>query len=185
MLVIGPKLLALFPLWALGSLVYRLHRSSFSPGPRAARAGFIASAVLTLALLHWDGLPALDTMIDGWSGGWISAHLRFSQWFVGDFAVACVFAFNVYAARYVALEFGRATGLVRFVAGYTFTFYLIHGPVQKAIAKLVDDRMLTTALATIAFTFVFGTFTEQQKGRLRRLLERAFRAPARVVATRL
>lgn len=184
MLIMGPKLLAMFPLWLLGSLVYLLHRRAAAPSPAVARTMFAVTIVGLAAILLSSVTLNADLATDAWSGGWITRRLRFSQWFAGDFAIACVFALNVYAAGYLKLQFGRAERPIRFLAGYTFTFYMIHGPVEKLFAKYVDHRMITTAMATIGFTFVFGLITEQQKGRLRGWLARAFQVPGKLAAQR-
>ena len=172
LLVMGPKLVALFPLWLFGSMVYRLHRAGASAG-RAGPWVFGVTLALMAALLFSDVLPALNDGMDASTGGWIAAHLRFSQWFAGDLVLAVLFAANIYAAKDVIGDFGRADAPVRFVAAYTFTFYMVHGPVQKTVAQSLGTGLAATALLTIAFTFAFGQVTERQKGRLRRLLERA------------
>ena len=167
MLVIGPKLLALFPLWLLGSLVYRLHRTARISRVSGAAIVFALTIVGIIAVLLSNATLPIDRWADSESAGWITQRLRFSQWFAGDFLLAGVFALNIWVAKYIPLRFGRATSLIRRCAGYTFTFYMIHGPVLKVFAKYVDEGMVPATLATIAFTFAFGIITERQKDRLR------------------
>ncbi|GAC1337237.1 MAG: acyltransferase [Acetobacteraceae bacterium] len=179
-LAMGPKLLALLPLWLLGSFVYVLHCRGTRV--RAALPVFVLTLVAMAVLLLSSAVLPLDAWTDALSGGWISRRLRFSRWFAGDLAFALLFALNLYAARSLRLEFGPLARPIRMLAGYTFTFYMIHGPVLKLIARHLDDRMPVVALGTILFTFAFGRTTEQQKGRLRRLLERAVPRPSGLAA---
>ena len=170
MLIMGPKLLALFPLWLLGSLVYTLHAAA-RPRPIPAPGWvFLISGAAVLLVVASSGAVGIDHWADTLSQGWLTSRLRFSQWFVGDFLLASLFALNLLAARYVALDFGRMTGTIKILAAYTFTFYMVHGPVLKMFTKYVYNGMIAATLVTIGFSFVFGLGTERQKNRVHRWL---------------
>jgi peptidoglycan/LPS O-acetylase OafA/YrhL len=170
--LMGPKLLALLPCWLFGSFVYRMHhRGAEMSAHRARTVLLVTSLVICLAILL-DALHGVDLWANAVSDGWLSRHMRFSQWFVGDTLLAGVFAINIFAAKFARLEFGIFGKPIKFVAAFTFIFYLAHGLFITIAIRYFALGMLSTTLAAFIGCFLLGLITERQKERLHRLLER-------------
>jgi peptidoglycan/LPS O-acetylase OafA/YrhL len=187
--VIGPKILLLAPIWALGAWLYHWRAPSLSPASTwmlwlGSSAGIAAFVALDL------GSP-----LTRWSGEWLGAELQrqlhFSKHFVGDYLLALLMAAHFLSARQVAEAFApvlqRGARAIRWAAGYTFSIYLFHLPLVLLAAVLTRDmaagpaRFALVVLGTLAVVLVVGHFTEQRKEPLRRCLDRClprFRATA-------
>jgi peptidoglycan/LPS O-acetylase OafA/YrhL len=168
LLLVGYKLWALLPIWVLGSLAYQLHGKYAMP-PAAARLLMLSSLALLL-IFYVTGTSGVDRLVDGLSGGWIATHMRYSQWFVGDTIIAFVFVINVFAANYARLEFGRLASLIKLFASFTFTLYLMHGPLLAFWMYYVESNVVQAIVVVLASVVLLGMATEHQNHRLRRLL---------------
>jgi peptidoglycan/LPS O-acetylase OafA/YrhL len=168
-LVIGPKLLALFPLWIAGSFVYLLQQRT-QLRPRLAMAIMMGSVLSVVLAIEADASSGINDWADALSGDWISTHLRFSQWFLGDILLGVLFAASIFAARFARLNFGAWHDPIRYVASFTFTFYLVHGVVLRSCVRQLGLGLVPTTIAVIGFSFLFGLATEHRKDQLRRLL---------------
>lgn len=181
-LLIGPKLWVMFPIWAMGSLLYRLHRKvTMGVAPARIVLGFTI-AVLVIAVELNLTVP-IDRLADNLSAGWVSHHLRFSQWFAGDTLIAVAFAANLFAARYARLGFPRLISPIRILASFSFTLYLTHWPLLEFWRAYAGFRMPETIFAVSCCVGLLGLVTERQKDWLRDRLrslcnERALRARA-------
>ena len=178
LLVMGPKLWLLLPLWAAGSLALRLHG-------RIELAPATARALLLLALAGFAASKAwrLDDALDGWMdaalGGFATERLRYSQWFLGDYLIGGCFALAIFAARDADLRWlGRATlrkGLWQ-AASYTFTLYLMHYPLLLFFSIVLGHQPRSAAslalivAATLAAVVLIAQFTEHRKGAYRRAI---------------
>ncbi len=169
MLCMGPKLWALLLPWLLGSAAYRLQRRT-QLGPRLATAFVIGTLSAIVFGIESDAFRGIDRWADGLSAGWLSTHMRFSQWFVGDTLLAILFAASVFAAKFAPLDFGVWHRPIKYLASFTFTFYLVHGLILRSCITLFGLGMVPTTLALIGFVFLFGLATEHQKDRLHGLL---------------
>src|SRR5690606_37007061 len=86
LLIMGPRLWLLLPLWALGSWLYRLHgRTQLDRG--VARSLLLLALAAFATLKVWRVDSALDAWLNGALGGLLSSHFRYSQWFLGDYLV--------------------------------------------------------------------------------------------------
>jgi len=168
LLIVGPRVWLLFPLWLAGVAVYRLHRGGGLP---IFPARLIFSASLGILVAIWIGGYDLqiDRWIDGMSGGWIWERLRYSRYFGGDWLDGLIIALNIYAARYAGLSFGRARRFVDGAAAFSFTLYLVHFPLVEAAAHFHAPAWLLLAGVLIACWLV-GLVTERQKDKLRQRL---------------
>jgi len=170
-LVMGPKLLALFPLWVLGAIAYRFGgRIGLSVAP--ARWLFGCSGIVLIGVIGFDVLGGLDVGVDALTGGWISAHLGLSQWFLSDIAIGAICAVNMAAARFARLEFGTLATPIKLLASYSFTLYLTHGPLLEFWSWHFNLSRPALLVVTSGCVFAIGLVTEQQKDHLKRWLSR-------------
>jgi peptidoglycan/LPS O-acetylase OafA/YrhL len=187
LLVIGPRLWLLLPVWGLGSLVYRRHRRG-ALGVMTARLLFAASLLAIVALKLCAADVALNSWVAGLIGPDASAALRYSRYFAGDYLLAALLALNLWGARDAGLAFGRLAPIIAYGAGFTFTLYLVHYPLLELIAGSFAPPPVVLAGTVLAAAWAIGLFTERQKARWRllfdRALDRVWRAPASMAPLR-
>lgn len=178
-LVAGPKILLLLPCWWIGAELARRQEIRW-PSRRIAWGVLIGSHFLII------GLAASHL------GNWMQRHLvgldkdlsafDHSTLFVTDYITAVLVAAGFVAAR--QLDFGPTSLLVRFgkpirwAAGYTFSLYLLHRPLQTLASQYFrfDSDRVGQALAIQALILAVivgvGTLTEKRTQSWRRLLDR-------------
>lgn len=179
LLLIGPKLLLLLPVWASGVLLYRWRRL------QTISAGFGAALVLisVAALVAYHVLGVFE-MLGDWTartlGEWAFRELTFSRLAIGDYLLCFLVCMNFAGMRRIAdvlsplfLAIERP---VRAVAAYTFTLYLLHQPfflfwgaVIRGAPSSIGYWLALTA-ATAASIFVVGHYTENRRYLLKAFL---------------
>lgn len=180
-LLLGPKVLLLAPIWCAGVLLYRWKRLESMP---MWLAGFLALG--SAAAIVWTHSTGLYEHIHAWFADWIGPklyrELTFSKFFVADYLL-CVLVFANFAGmRRLCRDFPlRAEPLehaVRFVAGFTFTLYLLHQPlflfwgsVLKGITGTLGAWLLVTLL-TFASVWAIGQVTENKRHLLKAWIAR-------------
>lgn len=178
--LIGPKILLLAPIWALGAVLYHW--------PARWLDDCLAWPVLMLSTAGIAAYVALDlgAPLSAWTaeqlGRELYHQLHFSKHFVGDHLLALLMAAHFVAARQLAPR--AAAGLqaltrpIRWAAGYTFSIYLFHLPLVLMFTALFRDmapgpgRFALTVGATLLVVLLLGPLTEQRKDALRRWLDR-------------
>jgi len=126
-LVVGPTIMFLFPVWLLGVWLYKRHSTEARlANPAISIAMFVAG----LALL------ALSPTYRAYFDGQIFGVDRESP--VGDYLDALAITLNLLAAPVVARIIGPAllyfSTPIRFLASLTFSFYLFHQPLVRLLA---------------------------------------------------
>lgn len=171
LLLVGPRLWLLLPIWALGGGVYHWHRQR-RLGLAVARSVFVLS-LLGVVLLKASGI---EDAVNHWSQTLIgpegSAALRYSRFFLGDSLFALLVALNLLAARDCGLGFGRTGRVISYLAGFTFTLYLVHYPLLELVAALLAPGPVLLAGLVLVAAWAIGLTTERQKPRLRALILR-------------
>lgn len=181
MLVIGPKILLLAPVWLAGVVVYQ-QRSWYQIREPLAWGLWLASLAAVAAFQVID----LGAMLSRWTqsvvGDWLYVRLHFSQHFLGDYILALLIAANFVGFRAIAHRFSDLFAViapaVRGAAEYTFSIYLFHLPLVFLATIVFADlplglsRWLVVLVATLVPIILIGAFTERRKGDLRRWLGR-------------
>ena len=112
------------------------------------------------------------------------AEFTFSKFFLSDYLLALLVFANFVGMRRISFRFEAALLLVerpvRFLAGYTFTLYLLHQPLFLFWAAVIRGDptgygywLLTTTMVALSVGLV-GYFTESKRHMLKRWLERKF-----------
>ena len=163
--LIGPRQWLLLPVWLLG---VALHRAPRVPRPR----WILAAALLGGVVLHASGLDAaLNGRVNDILGGFPGTHLRYSQYFVGDYLFAALVAVAIVAARDAELGFlARWRGPIAAAASVSFSMYLMHYPLFVAFASVFPGNNWVIGLGTLACVVAFGILFERNKAVARRLL---------------
>ena len=169
LLLMGPKIALLLPVWLTGLWVYAL--SQRWPLPRWVARGVAAASVVFLVAFAgsaWDeGLngagEALTTLL--------GMPLRFSQWFAGDYVRGVATAALIWGlcGAEIAWPALIARG-GRVLAGVSFSLYLLHYPLMGFLKGVHKGAGPLDAVGAIGTALLFGAVFEPQRGRLRRLL---------------
>jgi peptidoglycan/LPS O-acetylase OafA/YrhL len=168
LLVMGPKLLLLLPVWLAGACLYRYQRS-LSITLRQARLGVLA----TLATLALYKVLELDLALRAFGIAlwpFPSLPLGSADRYLSDYVV-CIFIYLHFVfARQARLTLPAALHRpIRTLASYTFTLYLVHGLVmglwsqfyRHDPASLLDSLLLTACIG--AATYACGFVTEKRR----------------------
>ncbi len=182
-LILGPKIVLLAPIWIAGVILYRwesLNRISETRAwllVAASLAGIVAFHQVDVTALVADQLKSLV-------GSKWHTEFTFSKFFLSDYLLALLVFGNFVGMRKVSFRFEAVLLLierpVRFLAGYTFTLYLLHQPLFLFWAAVIrgDPKgysywLLTTAMVALSVGVV-GYFTESKRHLVKRWLERQF-----------
>ncbi len=176
MLIIGPKLILLAPIWWMGVLLYRW-RLPLKLSVTTSWA-FVVISVVGIVAFHSFGIyPMTGEWLQGVIGGDLHRSLTFSKNFPADYLLGALVFLNFAGMRNVAAAAGGALMSierpVRFLASYTFTLYLLHQPLFLFWAAVVRGNpeapwywVGVTAL-TVLSVGVVGSFTENRRHVLR------------------
>ncbi len=184
-LLLGPKVVLLAPVWALGVLLYRWRRLAAISEP-VGWALVIGSAVGIALYLHFDiehraALPLQALLGKSWF-----EQFAFSRWFIGDYLLAPMVMLHFAGMRRVAGRMGALFGAiekpVRLLAAYTFTLYLLHQPlflfwgaVLRGDNSGYGNWARVTLLVALSIALV-GTVTENRRRGLTRWLRARLQA---------
>lgn len=178
-LLMGPKIWLLAPLWAAGYGLYRAHRRIVM-----ARLPAVLLAVLALAAYAALKLAKIDFFLNDWAAasthGWTRQTLSGSQFFLGDYVKGVLIAALFFASYYCLPEWLSRDAIalpVRRAADYTFSLYLFHFPILvflSAAAPPNGNMLLEFArlAAVAAIVLTLGRWCERSKRPLRRLFGR-------------
>ncbi len=163
MLIAGPNILMLFPLWLMGLASFHLTR--------------YCSGRVMLGWLLWLVPMAAGLIYVAWAArygrvsGWTPIPTR--PTFLEDYGVAFAFAVNLLGFSVVSSRFGFAlepiARPIRWLAGATFTLYLLHVPIAAFLAAIVPwpaDAWRSRCVVfgvTLVSIFLIAEVTERRK----------------------
>lgn len=178
-LVLGPKIVLLAPIWALGVLLYRW-RALAEISERTGWLLVAGSLAGIAAYLAFDLQRVLAQPLVQALGERRFEELTFSRWFIGDYVLGPLVMLHFAGMRRVA---GRIGSLflaverpVRALAAYTFTLYLLHQPLflfWGAVLRGDNRGYANWALVTLlvaASIWLVGAITENRRHGLTRWL---------------
>lgn len=176
-LLAGPRILLLLPCWWIGVELARRPQLQFSNRTKAWIGLILASGLLFgLALAQMPGRVSyyLAKVLPGMS---LLAH---SREFLSYYIYAVLVAAMIIAAR--QLQFGPRSVLVRcgkpltWAAGYTFSIYLFHRPLQQLASRFYQYRpgdevtALLLGVVILLLIIAFGSVTERRTAAWRRMI---------------
>jgi len=168
LLLVGPKLWLLLPVWASGVWLYRWQKAHVI-ARRTALCGWVASFVL-LAVFKLTGSDVFLRMLARESWPFAALPLRSADRFLADYVVCLLVLMNFWCARCAGFAgLLRIERPIRVLASYTFTLYLVHALVMGLWLHLYrhDPRSAldvgALSLAIAAATWVVGQLTERRK----------------------
>ncbi|USX18037.1 acyltransferase [Oxalobacteraceae bacterium OTU3REALA1] len=187
MLLLGPKILLLAPVWVAGVVLFRWQwLRTLKPLPGALL--FAVSWPAYWLFHHYGMTEAGSNLLLRLVGADLHHQMAFSKFFITDYLLAVIVLANFAGMRALADVAARPLGLIepviRPLAAYTFSAYILHQPLMQFHAALIDGDpgrpwfYAATMLATFATIGVLGSLTEQQRHHwrhaIRKLLARIF-----------
>lgn len=179
----GLNVIILLPAWLVGVwLFHRLQQPTSTPTNPALLA--IAPWVLYALMLAIDGPGLLTTASENLTSQSTVGALRFSDEFVWNWILAGLFTVHLFGmATWLADRKMFAVSAIRWLAGASFSLYLVHYPVlqffqavlPKADLWFVDDLVLL--VLTIVVCFIFAELFERRLKPFRRLVRSTFNRP--------
>ena len=186
MLIAGPKVLLLFPVWLLGAWTYRATAAAVLP-ELAGWCLYLGSIACYLLFQNLDGPRTLlewsnnnlDTVFAWKELKWSYATPFLSNYVLGILVSAHLIGFVAIAHRFTMLlnMIGRH---IHYFAGFTFAIYLFHYPLLQfttAISGGIADvalRNTIIVLGTLAASLALGTVTEMKKAEVKQFLRFVF-----------
>lgn len=180
-LFVGPKIVLLAPVWWAGVLLYRWQwlRSWSLAVSWAVAAVTTVAIVVTLNAGLYDWAAALGERALG--EHWF-LQMTFARFAVADYLLGTLVFLQFAAMRNVAPQLAPLLMAierpVRWLAGYTFTLYLLHQPLFMFWTAVVrgDPRghgfWWTVTGLTAVSVVVIGSLTEHRREALRQALRR-------------
>lgn len=183
MLFVGPNIVALFPIWLIGVLAYRVSASG-RVDQRLGAWMFYGSIVLILIHQWWI---ARHGALPPFALRYVGLPNITNDYVVGTL-VACHFVgFNAIGARFSG-PLLAAERPIRWCAGATFTIYLFHLPLTQFLTTVVPWPSEYWATRLVMFggaliiLFAIAEVTERRKDVWRRFFGRLLNLFARPVA---
>ena len=179
LLLMGPRLWLLWPIWLAGAYLHRL-----PPLSRRNSRVLLFLCLAGLIALKESGLEeALNDFVNEVTGGFAETHLRYSQFFLGDYFVTVLIAGAIHAARGADLtSLARMRKPIAAAASVSFSMYLIHYPLFLFFGALLPRQTLTIGVLTLAVIIVFGIMFERNRALLRGAFATLWPAKAQVPA---
>jgi peptidoglycan/LPS O-acetylase OafA/YrhL len=167
LLIMGPRLWLLWPVWLAGAFLHRL-----PPLPVSRSRLLLFLSLAALVAVKASGIEEmLNDALDRITGGFAGSHLRYSQFFAGDYLVAATVVAAIHAARGAELALlARLRRPLAALASITFSMYLIHFPLFLFFGALFPGQVLVIGLLSLAVITAFGIVFERNKALLRRVL---------------
>lgn len=162
LLVAGPTITALFPIWLLGYFLYRA-MSSTPKRPYSAISAIVSLGAIVVMVFLGPFIRDIE----------FSGPLIARKELYGDYFDAILFCIHLYFApsmlRYIGPMLERFASVIRNVAACTFALYLFHRPIIQMIAAITptdpENTLYRVSLVVIPLLIVFtiGYWAEQQK----------------------
>lgn len=173
MLLIGPKILLLFPIWLLGVWVHRVNTTR-TLGPAVGWALFLGSFAL-YGLFRGAGLrdTFLQLTYDLLGKRFVEGELVWSNEFISAYVIGALVAANFIGVHALSAQLApalsRGERVIRDWAGYTFSIYLFHYPILQFLAAVLPIKPseawsgVMLFVLTLALCRLLGNYTEKRK----------------------
>ncbi|MGB2221401.1 acyltransferase family protein [Neptunomonas sp.] len=179
-LLLGPKILLLFPLWLVGVAIYKW-QITYNLSVFKACVLWLMSFVAFYGFHEYGVQYALADLLKAWGGDYLYEQLTFSKYFLSDYLLVPIIAINFIAFR-------RLSGLcphmpqavsqcIRYVSGFTFILYLSHQPLLQFYGAVINgnpdsSRFYLTVIGLVIITvFALGFLTERRKRTWKRFFD--------------
>lgn len=166
-LICGPKILLLFPVWLLGHLAYRFNtkeKISYTYGWIL----FLIPIITYIAYKYFEINIQLQELTEYIFGNHINLTitLQQSRRFLSDYFVAILIAINFIGFNAISSStysyISKYSHIIKTGASYTFTIYLLHYPLLHFYFSFTKNNSLAIILTIITIIFI-ARFSEHKK----------------------
>ena len=169
LLLVGPKIAILFPVWLTGAGVCALSRRRTLPRD-AAR---VVAAIVLIALVAFadSGWAQAADAASAVLAADLPTPLRFSRWFLADYVRAILSGALIWGL--CGAQIGWPAWLERWgrrLADVSFSLYLLHYPLMEFFKNMLPGAGPVAAVLAVSAAIGFGTVFEPQRDRIRGLL---------------
>jgi peptidoglycan/LPS O-acetylase OafA/YrhL len=181
LVLLGPKILLLAPLWMLGVVLHRSQTLMHLPH-WLNWSLFLASWPLYTAFQYFEMTEYGSQVLLRLIGEKWHHQAAFSKYFIMDYPLALIIAANFVGFRGIAHHFARpllaCERPIRWLSGYTFSLYILHQPLLQFYAavfngdptgKLFYSEVIGATVLTIGF---IGAFTEHKRHHMKTWIRR-------------
>lgn len=175
LLLMGPKLWLLFPVWLAGVGIHFLHRNWRASSSTAI--WLIAAGIIMLLAFKISGADVyLDEAFDAMLGGFPKAHLRYSQFVISDYFFSIFVGAIILGAGYLPLSLfaSMRRGLAE-MASVSFSLYLTHFPLLILFGAIWPRQFVLIGIAVLISSSVFGRIFETRTRDVRHWISHIFR----------
>jgi peptidoglycan/LPS O-acetylase OafA/YrhL len=187
--LLGPKIVLLAPLWVMGIVLF--HSKRLQSLSRAWAWVWVLASTGLIVAYHATGVTGvLSEGLRHLIGKAWYTQLAYSKFFLEDYLLGLLVFVNFAGMRQIADVFWPMLKplekLIRWLASYTFTLYLLHQPVYLFWGSLIagDPKSTTfwwqTTAAMAVSVVLIGTVTEAKRGFLRAALLRRLQSLPRL-----
>lgn len=182
MLIAGPKILLLWPIWMLGVFTWMLSQRITLSASQGVICFFLPFVIYVMIKVF-----AIDHSLMQWTAEMLNARkaqdvLGFSDEFLISYVYGGLIAMNFLGFQALAPHLGKALAFfekpIRAAAGLTFSIYLFHYPLFQFFSAVLDPEMnlllrnCTMFLGSLLIIIVVGQFSERKKPFFRKQLQR-------------
>lgn len=177
--MVGPRILALLPIWLMGLAAYRISASGRVGRPLGMLL-FAGSVLLIIAHQVWK---ATHGALLPFAPDLLMMPQITDRYVTGILVAIHLVGFSVIGAAFIRPLAALATP-IRWLAGATFTIYLFHLPLAQLLASIVPwppeawQTRLVMLGGSLLIMLAIAEFTERRKDMWRRWCERIIPAPA-------
>jgi len=165
MLIAGPKILILFPVWLMGVLTF--HLSSKVNLNKFMAFLCVVLPIFIYALMREYGIQKLllAQTVEFLGRDFVYTDLKWSRRFISDYIVGGLVSIHILGMISLSKTFSFskvAEKVIRYFAGMTFAFYLLHYPLLQFFGSIVDEGVVIVALTSITIVLL-APLTEGKK----------------------
>lgn len=180
-LISGPSILILLPVWLMGVALYKFINTPLNLPTILLWLMALAPPAIYVICLN-VGLPPLLLQLteQALSQGFVRGILRFSNEFIWNGFLGLLVTTHIAGLAFLfrsapAVKKSLLSRFIRHGAGASFSIYLVHYPALQffdaALPQIITARNGILFTVTIIFCFLFAACTERQLPRLRYLLK--------------
>lgn len=178
--LVGPRVLLLLPAWLCGVYAWRLIKQGNAEISKTTAVLLVLAGPIFYGASFTVGLPGFLTAVgENWAAMLgVGAGLWFSNSFIWNTLIAALFMLHLvgvaHLMRSVRLE--RVGRVIRWLAGASFTLYVLHYPLLQFIHVLLPadmiGRPLVQLVLVLGICFAVAELTERRLKGLRGFIRR-------------
>jgi hypothetical protein len=176
LLIAGPKILLLFPVWLAGVYVYKFKDRIYLTKLQAYAIALLPLIIYVLYKKADIDVFLLEITVGHFGQDFVYEQMRWSRRFLHDYIIAVLFSAHLIGvislSRYISINKWFANSISH-MAGMTFALYLFHFPLLQFFA-VFDDNGIKIVIMTFCSIYLVAFITERRKKEWRLVIEKLF-----------